>query len=165
VNTSAFPGGETGIAPRVYYRDLLELAAWEGYGLIDEQLGAWLRAVAREELLLVSTILRAIRQECLAHGFEYQAEEALTLLGELHVAKRSFALFAALASEMGPRHWRRIERMAEAALRVGKRSLAIEVFAAADQPGWHRDYLRKRCKDLTGVLPAHGASRSPDTLG
>lgn len=88
--------------------------------------------------------------------------DAMTLLGELHVAKRSFAIFPALASEMGSRNWRRIEYMAEAALRARKRALAIEVFTAADQPGWHRDHLRKRCKELTGVLPAHGAPRSPD---
>jgi Domain of unknown function (DUF4172) len=43
----------------------------------------------------------------LENRWEYQAEEALTLLGALHVNKRSLDVFEDLAREMGSRHWER----------------------------------------------------------
>lgn len=97
--------------------------------------------------------LRGIRQELIDARLEYQAEEALTLLGELHVARRSYDAFAPLAREMGSREWERITTMAEAAWSASEHELAFRVFAAANQPGEHRDYLIERCRELTGRTP------------
>jgi hypothetical protein len=41
--------------------------------------------------------------------------------------------------------------MAEAASNAGHRDVAKVVFAAADQPGMHRDYLRRECTRLLGL--------------
>jgi len=98
-------------------------------------------------------LLRQLRDELSAVDLDDQAEEALTRLGELHVAKRSFDAFEGLAMEMGSRHWARITAMAEAALRARRRDLASAVFVAADQPGMHRDYLREQGRRLLGTPP------------
>jgi len=57
------------------------------------------------------------------------------------------------ATEMGSREWERITTMAEVSRRARRGDLSLAVFAAADQPGFHRDYLRKRCQELTGRPP------------
>jgi hypothetical protein len=44
-----------------------------------------------------------------------------------------------------------IEAMAESALGSGRPDLALEVFRAADRPGFHQEHLRRRCLALTGV--------------
>lgn len=40
--------------------------------------------------------------------------------------------------------------MAEAAMKVKKPDLALAVFGAANQPGFHQDYLAKECIRVTG---------------
>jgi hypothetical protein len=54
---------------------------------------------------------------------------------------------------MGSREWERIVTMAESAWNAGQRSLTAQIYAAADQPGFHRAYLRERCVALTGRPP------------
>jgi hypothetical protein len=46
-----------------------------------------------------------------------------------------------------------IVALARAAIARGRKDVAREVFAAADQPGLQRDYLRDRCVELTGSVP------------
>ena len=46
-----------------------------------------------------------------------------------------------------------IVALAQAAIKRGRHDIAREVFAAADQPGLQRDYLRQRCIELTGKPP------------
>jgi hypothetical protein len=121
-------------------------------------------AVTTEDVPLLDRLLREHRDELSAVDLDYQAEEALTLLGELRVAKRSFDVFEGLAMETGSRHWTRITAMAEAALRARRRDLAAAIFAAADQPGMHRDYLRQQALRLLGVLPAPPTKRRFDIV-
>lgn len=108
--------------------------------------------------MFIDGVLREVRAELCAAELEYQAEGALTLLGALHVNKRSFERFEELAREMGSRHWERITTMAESAA-AGHRDLAMAVFTAADQPGFHRNYLRQRSRDLLVPRPALRARR------
>lgn len=54
---------------------------------------------------------------------------------------------------MGSREWERITAMGVAAWSAGERELAFGVFAAANQPGEHRDYLVERCRELTRRAP------------
>ena len=60
---------------------------------------------------------------------------------------------------LGSGFWRPVDAMARAALDAGDRDLAVAVFVAADQPGWHRDHLRRRCLELTGADPAGQSGR------
>jgi hypothetical protein len=53
--------------------------------------------------------------------------------------------FVEAATELGSRAWRPILTMAKAAFDADKRPLAMSIFAAADQPGPHRDHLRAEC--------------------
>ncbi len=147
------PWRDAGLSPETYYGDFLEFAIWEHYGLTWRQLHGFFKAVDDEDIRRVETLLRSIRGELAGARLEYQADEALTLLGELHVAKRSYDRFVELARQMGSHGWERITKMAELAWRAGRCDLAAQVFAAADQPGPHRDYLRRRCLELTGRTP------------
>lgn len=90
----------------------------------------------------------------------HQRNNALELLGELHVTHRSFDMFEKLAAEMGSDTWRGVVAMAETAAQAGQRDLAARVFAAADQPGLHRDYLRERARQL-GILQLPIRTRAP----
>jgi hypothetical protein len=139
-----------GLPPDVFYRDVLEFAVWDDYGLVPRPLTPFFKRVTKEHVLRVDGILREIRAELLAADLDYEAEKALTLRGELHVAKRRFEGFVALAEEMGSRERERIRTMAEAALQAGRRDLAVAVFAAADQPGVQRDQLREQSHRLLG---------------
>jgi len=147
------PWREAGLSVDLYYRDFIEYAVWEDYGLLWQKTAPFFDAVAAEDVPVLDRLLRQLRDELSAVDLDDQAEEALTRLGELHVAKRSFDAFEGLAMEMGSRHWARITAMAEAALRARRRDLASAVFVAADQPGMHRDYLREQGRRLLGTPP------------
>jgi len=146
---------ETGLSADVYYRDLIEYAVWEDYGLLGpREMAPFFKRLPKADVVFVDGLLKELRAELHAAELEYQAEDALTFLGALHVSKKSFDVFEELAREMGSRHWERITTMAESALDVGHRDLAMSVFAAADQPGFHRDYLRQQSHRLLGGRPS-----------
>jgi len=84
----------------------------------------------------------------------YEADEALQNVAHLHVARGRLTRFAPAAAALGSEHWRPIVAMAEAALARGRTDIARKTFAAADQPGKQREYLRQRCIALTGLPPA-----------
>lgn len=44
-----------------------------------------------------------------------------------------------------------IDAMARTAIDSGRRDIALDVFRAADQPGFHQGHLRRLCRELTGV--------------
>ena len=144
----------SGLAPETYYRDFLNLAIWEDYGLLHEELGPFFRVVPPEHVARADAILRPLRRELQGHEeLDYPAEAALTLLGALHAEKEDFDHFVDLAREMGSRHWHRVKLLGRTAWRAGESDLAREVFRAADPPGEHRDYLRKACGQITGSSP------------
>lgn len=153
------PWRSTGIAAAVYYRDFLELAVWEDYGLMSGHLDGVFADTGEDDAALVDSILRTLRDELLRDELDYQAEKALTLLGELRVARGNVEHYVGLAEEMGSREWQRIEAMADSAWRGGRHDVAGAVFAAADQPGWHREYLANACLRLTGAPPGGEAGR------
>ena len=68
------------------------------------------------------------------------------------MAGRRFTRYVEVASRLGTDHWREVQAPAESALRSKRRDLAVEVFRAADRPGWHQTLLRERCASLTGVV-------------
>ncbi len=161
----AAPWREAGLAPALYYQDFLEFAVWEDYGLLNRDLlDPFFGAVAGEDFAVVDDVLRGIRAELCAADLEYQAEQALTFLGQLYVVKRRFKTFEALAAEMGSRAWERITSMVEAAMRAHRPDVARVVMTAADQPGPHRDYLGERCGQLLGASGPRSKRRQRLTL-
>ncbi|HUW63116.1 MAG TPA: hypothetical protein VMW83_00155 [Spirochaetia bacterium] len=78
----------TGIAPEVYYRDFLNFAVWEDYGLTDNGIGLFFGTVPSEHVLILDTILGDIHTELLCHEeLAYEAEKALRLLKKWHSIK------------------------------------------------------------------------------
>jgi hypothetical protein len=140
-----------GMAAADYWADLCELVVFDDYALDyqDETL-PWTRVPAGQAEL-VERLLLSLEAECRTHHLDYPAEEARRQLAWLAVARRRFFRYVEVAGRLGSDHWREIEALADSALRSSRRELAVEVFRAADQPGWHRARLRTRCLELTGV--------------
>ena len=134
--------------------DVCELLAWESHGLlldretaVFEQMHGMLADHAERFLLALSEELRAQR-------LEYEADEALQIVAYMHIAHARLTRFAPTAALLGSDHWRPIVTMVEAALARRRKDVARATFAAADRPGMHQRYLRERCAELIGSLPA-----------
>lgn len=108
---------------------------------------------------LIERILLELADERRAAYQDFQAEEALELIAWLHLAGHRYTRYSRAAHRLGSNHWQSIEALAESALAAGRHDVAVDVFRAADQPGMHRDHLRRRCLALTGVQLDDGAPR------
>lgn len=141
----------TGIQAEDYWADVCDLVVFEPYALdYKEETLPWQRVPAGQ-VELIEGYLLSLDSECRSHYLDYQAEEALQQLAWLAVAGRRFSQYVDTATRLGSEHWMPIEAMAESALRSGRRELAVEVFRAADRPGFHRRRLQQRCLALTGA--------------
>ncbi len=141
----------TGLRAEDYWADVCYLVVFEDYGLdYQEETVAWQRVPAGQAELIEGFLL-SLASECRSHYLDYQAEEALQQLAWLAVAGRRFSRYVEAAARLGSDHWMPIEAMAKSALRSRRRELAVEVFRAADRPGFHQQHLRRRCLALTGV--------------
>jgi len=136
----AMPWERTAILPEVFFRDLIELAIWEDYGLI-RGLGPFFGTLAPDDAAVVERVFADVVPELRTSGFAYQEEQGLGYRVELLLAQEMHERFVEAATELGSRAWRPILTMAKAAFDADKRPLAISIFAAADQPGPHRDHL------------------------
>lgn len=149
------PTDDADISPKDWCEDLCELLVWEDYGLLDRETAAFanvhgaLADHAERFLLALADELRAAR-------LPRQAGVALQHIAYLHVAHGRTTRFEAVAAALGSDHWRPIVTMAQAAIARGRPDVARATFAAADRPGMQREYLRKRCAELTGAPPAPG---------
>ena len=148
-----WPGAAVPIAGQDWCEDLCELLAWEDWGLLCRhetrpftQLQGQLAEHAERFLFSLAAELRANR-------LRHQADQALQNVAYLHIAAARLTRFALVAEQLGSDHWMPIVALAQAAINRGRDDLAREVFAAADQPGLQRDYLRQQCIELTGTPP------------
>ena len=141
-----------GMAPEDYWADLCDLVVFEDYALeFEEETLPWTH-VPGGQAELVEGVLLALEAECRGFHLDYPADQALEQLAWLTVAGRRFTRYVEVASRLGTDHWREVEALATSALRSKRRDLAVEVFQAADRPGWHQKLLRERCTSLTGVV-------------
>lgn len=152
----------SGMDPADYWQDLCELRSWEPYGLDYQAEDAWFRSARKEDVPVVESILLTLEAEHRDSILDHHADEALEALADLYVATKSRDRFTLAARRLGSRAWRPIEAMARSHLAAKDRAGAIAVFAAADQPGFHREHIRKLCLSLTGFDLADG---SPPTEG
>lgn len=145
-----FPRHKTGIAPKAFLTDLLELLIFEDYGFTDGETDGFFAGLPREEAGFCLTYLRGRIPALMALDLDYQAEETLTLIGQVAAEQKRFELFEPLAGEMQSREWQRIIRLADAAVRARKRDLADRVFQAAlsCENGGHCDFLAKKHAQL-----------------
>lgn len=154
IGYATLPHELAGIAAEHWCEDLCELLAWEDWGLLhrDEtrpfiQLRGELAEHAEQFMLSLADELRANR-------LHYEADNTLQNVAFLHIAAGRLTRFAPVAELLGSDHWMPIVALAQAAITRGRDDIARDVFAAADQPGLQRDYLRHQCIELTGAPPA-----------
>jgi hypothetical protein len=141
----------TGMRAEDYWADLCDLVVFEDYGLgYKEQTLPWTHVPARQPKM-IEGFLVSLESDCRTSYLDYPAGEALQQLAWLAVAGRQFSRYVDAADRLGTDHWQEIEALAESALGSNRRELAVEVFRAADRPGWHQRHLRDRCRVLTGV--------------
>jgi hypothetical protein len=144
----ALPRDETGMDATVFFHDLLTLLLWEDYGLTYEQTEGYFAGLTPQEGDLCIDYVQQQIQELQADDLDYQAEEALTLLGQIVAEQHRFGQFEEWARHMGTRHWKRIVVLADRAVKQRKRPLAVAVFEAALSPGAHEGFLRKKYEQL-----------------
>ena len=68
-------------------------------------------------------------------------------MGQVVAEQERFDEFEDLARQMGSRAWRRIIRLADRAMKRGKKPLAIKVFEAAMTKGDHLDFLDEEVRE------------------
>lgn len=141
----------TGMDPAAYWQDLCELRIWEPYGLDYNAEEAWFASASRDDITTIESILLALDDECRGLVLDWEADEALQALADLYVATGARDRYVMAARRLGSRWWRPIEAMAKSQLEANDVAGAVAVFSAADQPGWHQDHLRQRCRALTGI--------------
>ena len=134
-----------------YWADVCDLVVFEPYALAHKEKTLPWQRVPAGQADLVERYLLSLASECASHYLDYQAQEALQQLAWLAVAGRRFTQYVEAATRLGSEHWMPIEALAESALRSARPDLAVEVFRAADRPGFHQEHLRQRCRTLTGV--------------
>lgn len=151
----------TGMSAAEYWADLCDLVVFEPYALgHGDETAPWRMATSTEEGLIVERLL-GVAAECRAHYLDDGADEALAQVAWLAIAGRRFERYVEAAERLGSDHWMPIVQMAESALGAGKRDLAVALFRAADRPGVHQEYLRVRCRELTGADAAMLSEPSP----
>ncbi|HET9892805.1 MAG TPA: hypothetical protein VFQ42_20135, partial [Mycobacterium sp.] len=141
----------TGMAAEHYWQDLCELLVCETYALTYQEETLPFRHVPAGQADLVETILLGLTAEWRAAYQDYQAQEAMQLVAWLHIAGPRYTEYVDVARRLGSDHWMPIVALAESAIAGQHHQLAIDIFRAADRPGMHRDHLRQRCRQLTGV--------------
>jgi len=142
----------------IMLQDLIELIVWEDHGGTETGKPIFFAGLAPHEVPLVESILQAQWNELRDLELDYQAEEALTMLGMLYQHQLMFDRFVPTARAMGTRAWKRITAMSEAAEKHGRYDLALAVYEACLGPGLHEDFLRKKYQELKSRLSSLRAS-------
>ena len=136
----------------IFFQDLIELMIWEDYAFTDTGRPIFFTELATREIPLVESVLKEQWSELRDLELDYQAEEALTMLGMLYRGQLMFDQFISMAKVMGARAWQRITTMSEMAEEHGKYDLVVAVYEACLGPGMHEDFLRKKYQELKSRL-------------
>jgi hypothetical protein len=139
---------ETGIEESVFFADLLDFLIWEDYGMTWKRTDGYFRKLTPEQGDFCIAHLRQQIEELSAELLSHESEKALTLLGQVVVEQDRFDQFERLAREMGSRHWERIIKLADRAMKKRKRDLACHVFEAALTPGDQSEFLQQKYDQL-----------------
>jgi hypothetical protein len=142
---------DVGMDPTIWWQDRCELIVWEPYGLGHEHETLPYRKLGATDVDTVEAILLSLADEHRAVHLDWEADEALQQVAWLHAAHRRWDRYPDTARRIGSDHWMPIVALAQAALARRRTDVAVAVFRAADRPGFQRDYLRRRCRELTGV--------------
>lgn len=128
----------------MYWRDVAQLVAFDDYAHLHRTETLPWRQARAADLPLVRRVLAALAEEYAAARLDYHAQQARVALAWAHLATRCLRRYADAARDLGSKHWMPVVALAESALRAHRPDVAAAVFDAADQPGSHREYLRRR---------------------
>lgn len=142
------PWRASGIESEVFLCDLTDFILWEDYGFTYEQTDGFFASLTDQEADICLGHLRKRRAEFISLDLDYQAEETLTLRGQIIAEQERFELFEDSAREMAAHAWRRIILLADTAHKAGNTSLAKAVFEAALTQGTHLDFLKTKYEQL-----------------
>jgi len=132
----------------ILLQDLIELIIWEDYAGTDPGKPIFFAGFASHEVPLVESILQEQSDELRELELDYQAEEALTMLGMFYQKQQMFDKFIPMAKAMGTRKWERITTMSELAEKHGRYDLAVAIYEACLGPGFHEKFLREKYQEL-----------------
>ena len=150
---ATLPYQPTGIGAEDWCEDLCELLAWEDWGLLHRHETRPFAQLRGELADHAERFMLSLAEELRAYRLRHEADQTLTNVAYLHIAAGRLTRFVPVAAQLGSDYWMPIVALAEAAIKRGRGDIARAVFAAADQPGLQRDYLRQRSIELTGTLP------------
>jgi hypothetical protein len=132
----------------VYWRDVAQLVAFDDYAhLYRAETVPWRQARAAD-LPLLRSIVTALAEEYAAARLDYHAQQVRVALAWAYLASRCVSRYAEVARDLGSEHWMPIVALAESALRARRPDVVAAVFDAADQPGFHREHLHRRRREL-----------------
>lgn len=138
----------------VYWRDIAQLVAFDDHAHLHRAETVPWRQARAADLLLLRSVVVALAEEYAAARLDYHAQQARVALAWAHLATRSLTRYAEVARDLGAEHWMPVVALAESALRAHRPDVAAAVFDAADQPGAHREHLRRRRNELLNAPAA-----------
>lgn len=139
-----------GMSAEAYWQDLCELLVAEPYALTHQNKLLTFQGAAPEATDMIEMILVRLAQQWRAAYQDFYGDEAEALIAWLVLSTGRRDRYLPTAHLLGSDQWKPIVALAQAALDDKDRELAIQVFRAADRPGRHREFLRTRCRELTG---------------
>jgi hypothetical protein len=141
----------TGITPKVYWWDLLEICcALSDYGLLHKREAVVLeRAGAARDADLVEEVLAELHADYVEARMTWHADELLSFRVALAVATQAFDRFEQIAAALGSRSWLALDALVAAAVKGRHPEIAQRVLAAADVPGTHQGWVRERRAELS----------------
>jgi len=142
------------IPEAVYWRDVAQLVAFDDYAHLHRAETVPWRQARAADLPLLRSIVAALAEEYAAARLDYHAQQVRVALAWAHLAIRCLSGYAEVARDLGSEHWMPVVALAESALRAHRPDVAAAVFDAADQPGFHREYLRRRRRELLNAPAA-----------
>jgi hypothetical protein len=133
-----------------YWNDLCELLVAEPYALAHQNELLPFQRAEPEAADMIEAILLRLAQEWRAAYQDYQGDEAEELIAWLALATGRRDRYLPTAKLLGSDQWKPIVAFAQAALADSDREFAFQVFRAAERVRRHREFLRARCRELTG---------------
>lgn len=143
----------TPIDPEDYWQDICGLRVWENYGLAHDHEADAYRQALPSEAPMIEEILLKWETDLRSVWLDYRADEARDQIAWFQLALGRFDHFEEAAARIGSESWQPIVAMVKAAFRAGRPEIAQAVFAAADRPGLHREYIANVRSQLFGEEP------------
>ncbi|KAB1141712.1 hypothetical protein F7R91_31360 [Streptomyces luteolifulvus] len=147
---TAVPWRQVSIPAAVFWRDFLEVLGETGDfgGTFRQETQVFLHAGVQSDLELVDDLVAELHREYAAARWDFRALEILGRRAYAQVAAGAVDRFAATAALLGSEDWQPLDAMVACALRRGDATTACAVLRAADRPGLHQDWVRRRALEV-----------------